>query len=147
MKTSDNGINLIKQFEGLKLKAYKCPAGIMTIGYGSTRWLNGTPIKENDVIDEATAEALLQNDLKRFEDVINKLVKARINQNQFDALVCFTYNIGDYALKKSTLLQQLNDNVDKKLVAEQFLRWNKANGEALNGLTRRRQAERDLFLK
>lgn len=141
MNVSTNGIELIKQFEGCSLKAYKCPAGIWTIGYGHT---NG--VKEGQAITKAEAENLLKQDLTRFERVINNVIKVNLNQNQFDALVSFSYNIGTGALKNSTLLKLLN-NEDYKGAAEQFDKWVYAGGKKLAGLIKRRTAEKELFLK
>lgn len=138
------GLDLIKHFEGLRLEAYICPAGVPTIGYGSTRG-----VRLGDRISEAQAEALLRRDLLRFERAVNDLVKVPLTQGQFDALVSFAYNVGEGSLASSTLLKRLNAGRYAE-AADQFLRWNKArvNGRltALPGLTRRREAERALFL-
>ena len=141
MKTSNNGINLIKEFEGCKLSSYKCPAGVWTIGYGHTK-----NVKQGMKITNEHATNLLKDDLKTYEGYVNKYVKVKLNQNQFDALVSFTFNCGGGALKSSTLLKKLNKG-DYTGAANELLRWNKANGKILAGLTRRRQAEKALFLK
>ncbi len=141
MNISTNGIELIKQFEGCVLKAYKCPAGIWTIGYGHT-----AGVIEGQTITRAEAEGLLKQDLARFERVINNIVKVEINQNQFDALVSFSYNLGSGALNNSTLLRLLNKG-DYNGAAEQFDRWVYAGGKKLAGLVKRRTAEKELFLK
>ena len=141
MNVSTNGIELIKQFEGCSLKGYKCPAGIWTIGYGHT---NG--VKEGQTITKEEAELLLKEDLAGFEKVINNVVNVEINQNQFDALVSFSYNIGIGALQTSTLLKLLNKS-DYNGAAEQFNRWVYAKGKKLTGLVKRRSAEKELFLK
>ncbi len=141
MKTSKNGINLIKSFEGCRLQAYLCPALIWTIGYGHTG-----NVKKGDKITEVQAETLLTIDLQKFENAINTAVKAPLNQNQFDALVSFVYNIGIGAFKTSTLLKHLNAS-EYGLAAVQFERWNKSHGKILSGLTRRRKAEKELFIK
>ncbi|MGR2664258.1 lysozyme [Chromobacterium haemolyticum] len=141
MKTSNAGIMLIKSFEGLKLVAYKCPAGIWTIGYGHT----GPDVTPGQVITQAQADALLARDLERFEAGVSRLVSVQLNQNQFDALVSFAYNLGLGALQGSTLLRLLNAG-DYAGAAAQFPRWNKASGKELPGLTRRRAAEQALFL-
>jgi lysozyme len=140
MKTSKNGINLIKKYEGCYLKAYKCPANVWTIGYGRTKG-----VKQGMKITKAKAEAHLKDDLVTFENAVDKYVKVPINQNQFDALVSFSFNCGTGALKTSTLLRNLNKK-DYSGAANEFLRWNKANGKVLNGLTKRRKEERTLFL-
>ena len=141
MKTSNNGINLIKQFEGCILSAYKCPAGVWTIGYGHTK-----DVKQGMKITTNQATNLLKEDLKTYENYVNKYVKVKLNQNQFDALVSFTFNCGGGALKSSTLLKKLNKG-DYTGAANELLRWNKASGKVLAGLTRRRKAEKALFLK
>lgn len=146
MKISKAGVDLIKSFEGCQLKAYKCPAGVWTIGWGTTEPINGVNPHEGMVITQQQADELLINNLKGYEDAVNKYVTYRINQNQFDALVSFAYNCGNGALKTSTLLKKLNAG-DVQGAANEFLRWNKANGKVLNGLTRRREAERKLFLQ
>ncbi|MGR2663680.1 lysozyme [Chromobacterium haemolyticum] len=140
MKTSDAGITLVKSSEGLKLVAYKCPAGIWTNGYGHT----GPDVTPGMVITQAQADALLARDLERFEAGVARLVKVPLNQNQFDALVSFSYNLGLGALQGSTLLRLLNAG-DYAGAAAQFPRWNKAGGKELPGLTRRRTAEQSLF--
>ncbi len=141
MVTSKNGINLIKQFEGLRLSAYKCSAGVWTIGYGSTSGVR--PGMKNT---QAEAEQRLRADLSRFEQKLNKLVKVKLNQNEFDALVSFVFNIGITAFSNSTLLRLLNQGQARVDVADQLLRWDKVNGQPVAGLTRRRAAERRLFL-
>ena len=151
MKTSQTGIALIKYFEGVLLKSYICPAGIWTIGIGHTKG-----VKEGMVITETKAEELLKKDLGYFEDHVTELVKIPITQNQFDALVSFAFNVGEGSLRRSTLLKKLNNVITptKKVlenVSNEFLRWNKAKGKdgklkPVTGLTRRRRAERTLFL-
>ena len=141
MNPSSKALSLIRQFEGLRLSAYICPAGVPTIGYGTTKG-----VKMGDTITEEEAERLLEKDVSPFAKTISSLVKVQLNQNQFDALVCFVYNIGPHALASSTMLKLINQGLFDD-AANQFVRWNKANGEALAGLTRRRMAERDLFLR
>lgn len=144
-KTGLAGKKLIKEFEGFRAAAYICPAGVPTIGYGTTR-INGNPVKIGLKITTTEADRFLEEDLKTFEDVVNNSVSAEINQNQFDALVCFVYNVGGANFKKSTLLKLVN-NGNFTAAADQFLKWNKAGGKELPGLTRRRKAERELFLE
>lgn len=139
MKISQKGIDLIKHFEGCKLEAYKCPAGVWTIGYGHTK-----TAKEGMKIIQEEAEELLKNDLVIYENAVLKNVTSAINQPIFDALVSFTYNLGEGNLKSSTLLKMLNDR-DYYGAAEQLERWNKAGGQVLAGLVRRREAEKNLF--
>ncbi len=138
---NEQGLALIKEFEGCQLEAYLCPAGVPTIGYGHTR-----SAAIGQVINEAEADALLREDLKNAEEAVDQLVTSPINENQFSALVSFTFNIGSGAFEQSTLLSLLNAHTDADIIANQLLRWNKANGEELPGLTRRRHAERALFL-
>lgn len=139
MIINEAGLNLIKDFEGCRLKAYLCPAGVWTIGYGHTQG-----VKPDMVINQLQAERFLRQDLKRFEDAVIALVKVPITLNQFSALVSFAYNVGTGALYDSTLLRKLNKK-DYKGAANEFLRWNKAGGKVLPGLTKRRLAEKDLF--
>lgn len=138
--------NLIKEFEGLRLEAYQCSAGVWTIGYGSTRGISGGSIKEGDTITLDEAEMLLQRDLEPFSEYVNKVVKVPLTQNQFDALVSLVYNIGNGNFKFSTLLRHLN-NADYQDAADQFLVWRKAGGKVIRGLEIRRAKERELFLK
>ncbi len=140
MKTSQKGIDLITRFEGFRNRAYKCPAGVWTIGYGHTKG-----VKAGQAITTQQAEELLQADLKTFEDWVNKLVKVELTQGQFDALVSFCFNLGPVALDSSTLLKLVNQQ-KFALAADQFKRWNKAGGVELSGLTKRRAAERELFV-
>lgn len=145
MQTSDKGIALIKQFEGCKLLAYQDSVGVWTIGYGWTQPVDGKPIRAGMSINQETAERLLKTGLVSYENDVSRLVKVRLAQWQFDALVSFTYNLGARSLSTSTLLRKLNAG-DYAGAADEFLRWNKAGGKVLNGLTRRREAERALFL-
>lgn len=139
MRLSKKGLDLIKHFEGCKLKAYRCSAGVLTVGYGHTG-----NVKEGELITQEKAEQYLLDDVERFERGVNALVD-NVNQNQFDALVSFAFNLGIGNLKKSTLLRMIKENEFTE-AAEQFLRWNRAGGKVLEGLKRRREAERKLFL-
>lgn len=141
MNVSKNGIALIKKFEGCRLTAYKCPSGVYTIGYGHT---NG--VKKGQRITQKEAEAYLREDVKKFENGVNKYVSAPLTQNQFDALVSFCFNCGLGAFKTSTLRKKLNAK-DYAGASKELLRWNKASGVVLDGLKRRRNAEKDLFDK
>lgn len=137
MRTSQNGIDLIKKYEGCKLQAYKCPAGVWTIGYGHT-----AGVKQGDLITQAQADEFLKNDLKVYEQKVSKFSSKYIwGQNEFDALVSFCYNIGS--------INQLTakGTRTKDVIAEKMLEYNKAGGKVLSGLTKRRQDEHDLFLK
>ena len=147
MKISENGLNLIKEFEGFSSKPYLCPAKIPTIGYGNTYYPDGQKVTLKDnPIDELKANEILEYIAnKDFGSFINKVVKVPLSQNQFDALVSFAYNIGNGNLQNSTLLKKLNSG-DYQGASNEFLRWNKAGGKVLNGLTKRREKERALFL-
>ena len=146
---SSKGLNLIKHYEGCYLTAYLCPANVWTIGYGHTGKVDGAKITSGMKISNTKANQLLKVDLHGFERIVTKLVKVPINQNLFDALVSFSFNVGAGALENSTLLKELNAGKYKS-AAKHFLDWNKAtvNGKkvVLNGLTKRRQSEMELFL-
>ena len=145
LKTSPAGLAIIKKFEGFRAKPYACPAGVATIGYGSTYYADGRPVKMTDApITEAQAQELLQATLAKYEDCVNGAVKMPINQNQFDALVSFTYNVGCSAFRNSTMLRLLNQGYEPQ-AAEQFNRWTLGGGKVLAGLVSRRAAERALF--
>ena len=144
-KISDVGLDLIKEFEGCELISYICPSGVLTVGYGHTG--SGCPPEAGIRITEQQAENLLKKDVERFEKAVFELVKSPINQNQFDALVSFAFNVGEGALEDSTLLRKLNSNRPIVEVSNEFLRWDKGPNGPIAGLTRRRIAERDLFTK
>lgn len=145
MYISSNCTYLVKKYEGFRSKPYKCPAGIPTIGYGSTFYINGEKVSMYDSeISETFASELLETVLNDFAKKVDNIIKVSLNQNQFDALVSFTYNIGIGAFTKSTLLKKLN-NVDFQGASKEFVRWNKANGKVLKGLTNRRLDEQKLF--
>lgn len=150
-KTSDGGEILVQGFEGLRLKAYKCPAGVWTIGWGSTFYANGKPVKEGDrLLNRECADDLLEHTLKIFANQVNNLVKVTLNQNQFDALVSFVFNIGVNGFAESTLLRKLNAG-DYKGAAAQFALWRNitVNGQkkVSQVLVDRRAKECKLFLK
>lgn len=146
MKTiGQKGIQLIKEFEGLKLQAYLCPALIPTIGYGHTKTVTQADVKNKKTITKEVAEVLLKGDLVSFERCVNRVVKVDLNQNQFDALVSLAFNIGVGAFSRSTLMRRLNES-KYEIAAEQFAAWRMGGGKILPGLVRRRAAERQLFL-
>lgn len=146
MKTSQKCIQMIKQFEGFSAKPYLCPAGVPTIGYGSTRDTDGKPITmQHPPITEAQARALLAATLVTYEDAVNRYVKVPLNQNQFDALVDFAYNAGAKNLLTSTLLKKLNAG-DYAGASKEFGKWVYGGTKKLNGLVKRREAERQLFI-
>jgi lysozyme len=146
MKTGERGLKLIKEFEGCKLKAYQCPAGVWTIGIGSTHYGDGTPVTKNRTLpNEGAAMALLAATIGQYEKAVNA-TGVELTQNEYDALVCLCYNIGAGNFFKSTLVKMLKAGDDKAEIAQQFLRWDKSGGKPLAGLTRRRNAEAELFL-
>ena len=146
MHVSPSGVDLICNFEGLRLKAYDDGVGVWTIGFGTTKYPNGIRVKKGDTCTLDQAKAYMQNDLKSFEQTVNNTVKVPLNQNQFDALVSLAYNIGSTAFKNSTLVRQLNEG-NYKTAANQFNVWVNAGGKRMQGLVNRRAAERTLFLK
>lgn len=148
-RISNFGLDIIKAFEGLRLTAYRCAAGVWTIGYGHTK-----DVKEGDKCTVSQADAFLREDIAGFERDIKILVKVPLNQNQFDALVSFTFNVGSdidadpipEGLGDSTLLRKLNEG-DYIRATLEFPKWNKAGGKVLPGLVKRRAAEQNLFSK
>ncbi len=140
------GLQLIKDFEGFKSKPYLCPANVPTIGYGSTRYANGTKVTLADKpLSEKEAEALLMATLHTYEQAVDSYCRDDINQHQFDALVSFCYNLGPQNLKTSTLLKKVNINPNDPTIILEFLKWCRAGGKILKGLTLRRQAEANLY--
>jgi lysozyme len=146
MRLDSKGYDLIKSFEGLSLKPYKCSAGVPTIGYGSTYYENGIKVQMSDApITGARAEILLKNVADRFAQKVANLIKKPITQNQFNALVSFAFNVGSGALASSTLLKLVNENPNNAMISKEFLKWNKANGKTIQGLTNRRIKESALY--
>jgi len=147
MKISENGLKLIKKFEGLSLKPYLCSAGIPTIGFGNTFYENMKKVTlQDETITEERADSLFNFLVTtNFVNVVNRLVIVDINQNQFDALVSFVYNLGSGNFEKSTLLKKVNQE-DFIGASLEFEKWNRAGGKVLSGLTKRRLAEKELFL-
>ena len=141
MKVSQDCVELVKHFEGCEDTAYLCPANVWTIGYGRTR-----NVKEGDRITEPQAERDLLEELEEFKHQVLNSVKVELKQNELDALTSWTYNLGVGNLKSSTLLKKLNAG-NKSEVPAEMIRWNKANGKVLAGLTKRREAEAELWAK
>ena len=139
MKISQEGLSLIKRFEGCRLESYKCSANVLTIGYGHT-----SGVKETDTITQDEADKLLQEDVEQFEKYVDDNVTVELGQSQFDALVAWTFNLGVGNLRESTMLKKLNSE-DYASVPSEMKRWNKAGGKTLDGLIRRRKAESLLF--
>jgi lysozyme len=152
MKISDEGLALIKEFEGLRLKAYKCPAGVWTIGYGHTSNAGAPTVVPNMLISKETAEAVLRSDLAQFELGVERLMDVPLTQSQFDALVSFAYNVGlgsenrnsPPGLTRSTLRKRINEGNYDAAPAE-FMKWTRGGGKELPGLVRRRRAEVKLW--
>ena len=149
MNISKTGIQLLKDFEGLRLNAYKCSAGVPTIGYGSCFYPDKSNVKMGDVLrDKDEAEVLLINTLEDYDIYVSKYTRSvKLTQYQFDALVCFAYNVGLGALSKSTLLKKVLSNPNDLSISSEFAKWNKAAGKVLQGLTKRRQKESELYFK
>lgn len=145
MTPSNKCYALIKEFEGCQLKAYKCPAGIWTIGYGNTQYEDGRPVREGDTITQERAEKLLKIIVEKFAISVEKFLKRYVKQHEFDALVSLCYNIGIGNFEGSTLLRLVNKLAPADEVMAQFMRWNKAKGKVLAGLSRRRAAEAALY--
>lgn len=149
MKTSENGLNLIKKYEGFFSKPYLDPVGIPTIGYGVIKYPNGKRVtmKDSPITEKQAVDILSKLLEETYEKEVNKHVKSNINQNQFDALVSFTYNLGGTNLGNSTLLKKLNKNPNDLSIKDEFVKWNKAGGKVLAGLTKRRKEEAELYFK
>ena len=145
-KLSLKGFELIKRFEGLSLKPYICPAGIPTIGYGNTYYPNGKKVTlKDEPITQSIADKLLESLLPPYEKAVDSFCRDDISQSQFDALCSFAYNVGIGNLQKSTLIKKVNINPSDPTIKDEFLKWNKGAGKVLAGLTKRRQAESDLY--
>lgn len=145
-KTGQKGLKLIKEFEGFRSKPYLCSANVPTIGYGATYYPGGKKVTLNDQpITEEYAVQLLSTMLDTFEKAVDSFCRDDINQDQFDALVSFAYNLGAGNLKSSTLLKKVNANPNDPTIRDEFMKWVNAGGKKLPGLIRRRQAEADLY--
>ncbi len=139
MNLGYKGTDLLKFYEGCKLVAYQDSVGVWTIGYGHTKG-----VYEGMTITQEQAEQMLLDELKEYESYVDDLVTVPLNQNQFDALVVWVYNLGPTNFRKSTLLKELN-NGNYQAVPIEIKRWNKAGGQVLEGLIKRRKAEANLF--
>lgn len=147
MKPSENCYNTIKQFEGLRLNAYLDAVKVPTIGYGNTFYENGQKVRIGDKITKERADELLKFTVDDFAESVSLRLTAAVNQNQFDALVSFAYNVGTGALAKSTLLKKVNANPCDPSIRTEFMKWDKAGGKVLAGLTKRRKLEADLYFR
>jgi lysozyme len=146
MKLDENGYKLICEFEGLMLKPYLCSAKVPTIGYGNTYYPNGKRVTLLDAqITKEYAFEIFKEIADKFAKRVASMVKKPLTQNQFNSLVSFTYNIGTGAFSTSTLLKKVNANPNDLTIRTEFMRWNKANRVVVNGLTRRRKKESDLY--
>jgi lysozyme len=145
MEVNKAGKDLIKQFEGCKLKAYKCPSNLDTIGYGNTFYPDGTKVKPGDVITQERANELLDIIVEDFAKKVKPLIKQNLTDNNFSALVSFAYNAGVGNLKNSTLLKKVNANPKDPSIRAEFMKWVRANDKVLNGLVKRREAEAKLY--
>ena len=145
MEVNKAGKDLIKRFEGCKLKAYRCPAGLWTIGYGNTFYPDGTKVKEGDVITQQRAEEIFDVLLDDFAAKVDAIVKSNVTANNFSALVSFTWNVGVGNFQRSTLLRKVNANPKDTTIRAEFMKWTRANDKVLNGLVRRREAEAKLY--
>ena len=137
--------SLIRLFEGCRLRAYQCSAKKWTIGWGNTFYEDGSSVKQGDVITQERADRLFVILLDQFAAQLRPLITARVNDNQFGALLSFAYNAGVGAFRNSTLRRLVNTNRDSNLIRLEFAKWNRAGGQVLAGLTRRRTAEADLY--
>ena len=147
MKVNAEGYALLKRFEGCRLKAYLCPAGVWTIGFGNTFYEDGTKVKEGDVITQQRADELAKFIVEQFATSIRAMIKQPLNENQFSACVSLAYNIGTGGFKKSSVLRKLNVNPLDASISDSFRLWNKGGGKVLRGLVNRREAEIQLYFK
>ena len=146
MKLDDSGYKLIQGFEGLSLVPYLCKAKVATIGYGNIFYPSGIKVTMQDKpISLATASWMFRTIADRFAVDVDKLIKANLNQNQFNAITSLAYNIGIAGLAKSTLLKKVNINPNDPTIVAEFAKWNKAGGKVVNGLTKRRAVEAKLY--
>ena len=139
-------IELIKQFEGCKLTAYKCPAGVWTIGFGSTFYMDGSKVKEGDTITQADADIMLEKTVENFRSQVVRVVPGTLPSGAVDALTSFSFNCGTAALQKSTLLKRIKENpMNLKAIEAEFNKWVKGGGKVLPGLVRRRAMEYRMY--
>jgi len=144
MEVNKAGRDLIKQYEGCKLKAYKCPAGLWTISWGLTFYPDGTKVKEGDVITQQQAEDYFNAIVDDFAKGVDVLVKSNVTANNFSAIVSFAFNVGMGNFRRSTLLRKVNANPKDPSIRAEFMKWTRANNVVLKGLVRRREAEAKL---
>ena len=148
MTPSKNCIDLIKKFEGFRSESYQDSVGVWTVGYGSTMWPDGKKVQPGQRMTIQEAEAVMTWELTRKgKEILSGLPTTIINQNQYDALISFAYNLGVGALLKSTLFKKLKVNPNDPSIRTEFMRWVNAGGKRLTGLVRRREAEANLYFK
>lgn len=150
MEIAQNGIDLVKHFEGLYLTAYPDPATHaepFTIGYGTTVYPDGSKVKLGESISLQQAEDYLKYDLNVTAQQIEKLITSTLTQNQIDSLISFSYNVGVGSLRRSTLRKKVNSNPSDSSIKDEFMKWNKGNGKIMRGLTLRREAEAELYFR
>jgi lysozyme len=147
MKVNAEGYALIKKFEGCRLKSYRCPSGVWTIGFGNTFYENGMKVKEGDVITQQRAEELAKFIIDQFAVTIEPFIQKPLTDNQFSACVSLAYNIGTSGFKRSSVFKKLNINPNDPTIADSFRLWNKGGGKVLAGLVKRREAEIALYFK
>lgn len=145
MITNKVGVQIIKDSESLRLKAYLCPAKVWTIGWGTTVYPNGVRVKDGDSCTKEQAELWLMHEIKKAEIAINRLLKQPLNSNQFSALVSFVYNLGAVKLKNSTLLRKINADANDPAIVSEFAKWVFSKGAKLDGLVIRRNREARLY--
>jgi lysozyme len=144
MNASNKCIDLIKKWEGLKLRAYICPAGVWTIGYGTIRYEDGSPVREGDSVSQERAEELLSKEVEKRSVELTKIV-GKLGQNKFDALLSWCYNFSPGRLKKTTLLSRIKNDPNDFRIADEFLKWRNADGKPERGLLLRRIDEAMLY--
>jgi lysozyme len=141
----NRGIAIIRKYEGLRLRAYICPSGLPTIGYGATFYENNTRVQMGDVITMDRADKLLHLQVRLFADQVKKVVKSNINENQLGALVSFCFNVGGAKFASSTLARKANANPNDPTIRDEFMRWTRGGGKVLPGLVKRREEEANLY--
>lgn len=145
MKLDKNGIEFIHKEEGLRLKAYLCPANVWTIGFGNTYHLDNSKVKEGDVITLEQAKDLFSKKIKLYEDAVNKNVKVPLTQSAFNALVSFCYNVGTFAFQTSTLLKKINGKASLDDIFKEFKKWVHAGKKVISVLVKRREREIKIY--
>jgi lysozyme len=141
----NKGIPIIRKYEGLRLRAYICPSGLPTIGYGATFYENGSRVQIGDVITIDHADKILHFQVKLFADEVKKIVKSELNENQLGALTSFCFNVGGARFASSTLAKKANANPNDPTIRAEFMRWTRGGGKVLAGLVKRREEEANLY--